>query len=89
MQLSPTRTPSTSPTNQINHKKKEETHISVQTVMVVRNDPMPSHPVVPNPPIPLYDTLRQIIHDARQRTYQAINHAMVEAYWNIGRLIVE
>ncbi|WAC05860.1 MAG: PDDEXK nuclease domain-containing protein [Methanoregula sp.] len=47
---------------------------------------MPVHPDVPNP---LYDTLRQIIHDARQRAYQAVNHAMVEAYWNIGRLIVE
>ena len=47
---------------------------------------MPTRPSVTNP---LYDTLRQIIHDARQRVYQAVNHAMVEAYWNIGRLIVE
>jgi predicted nuclease of restriction endonuclease-like (RecB) superfamily len=45
-----------------------------------------SHPVVPNP---LYDTLRQIIHDARKGAYRAVNHAMVEAYWKIGRLIVE
>lgn len=47
---------------------------------------MPLHPVVPHP---LFDTLRQIIHDARQSAYQAVSHAMVEAYWNIGRLIVE
>ncbi len=47
---------------------------------------MPHHPVVSNP---LYDSLRQIIQDARKGSYQAVNHAMVEAYWNIGRLIVE
>ena len=47
---------------------------------------MPAHPDVRSP---LYDTLRQIIYNARQKAYRAINHAMVEAYWNIGRLIVE
>ncbi len=47
---------------------------------------MPHHPVVSNP---LYDSLRQIIHNARKGAYQAVNNAMVEAYWNIGRLIVE
>ena len=50
------------------------------------NDLMPAHPDVRSP---LYDTLRQIIYNARQKAYRAINHAMVEAYWNIGRLIVE
>lgn len=47
---------------------------------------MASPPAIPDH---LHDALRQIIHDARQRAYQAVNHAMVEAYWNIGRLIVE
>jgi len=28
-------------------------------------------------------------HAARTQAYLAVNHAMVEAYWNIGRLIVE
>ncbi|MFA6226589.1 MAG: DUF1016 N-terminal domain-containing protein [Methanoregula sp.] len=37
----------------------------------------------------LYNALRDIIHDARPQAYRAVNHAMVEAYWNIGRLIVE
>ena len=47
---------------------------------------MPSSPAVPDQ---LYRALRDIIHDARTRAYRSVNHAMVEAYWNIGRLIVE
>lgn len=37
----------------------------------------------------LYREIKDIIHKARQNAYKAINFAMVEAYWNIGRLIVE
>ena len=37
----------------------------------------------------LYHALRDIIHNARTQAYRSVNHAMVEAYWNIGRLIVE
>ena len=33
--------------------------------------------------------IKQILAQARQKTYQAINSTMVEAYWNIGRKIVE
>ncbi len=32
--------------------------------------------------------IKQILAQARQKSYQAINSAMVEAYWNIGRKIV-
>jgi predicted nuclease of restriction endonuclease-like (RecB) superfamily len=32
--------------------------------------------------------IKQILAQARQKTYQAINSAMVEAYWNIGKKIV-
>jgi predicted nuclease of restriction endonuclease-like (RecB) superfamily len=32
--------------------------------------------------------IKQILALARQKSYQAINSAMVEAYWNIGRTIV-
>jgi predicted nuclease of restriction endonuclease-like (RecB) superfamily len=32
--------------------------------------------------------IKQILAQARQKTYQAINFAMVEAYWNIGQKIV-
>jgi predicted nuclease of restriction endonuclease-like (RecB) superfamily len=37
----------------------------------------------------LYQSIRDIINEARQNAYRAINFAMVQAYWNIGRLIVE
>ena len=33
--------------------------------------------------------IRQIIEQARQRVYQTVNSEMVQAYWHIGRLIVE
>lgn len=36
----------------------------------------------------LYD-IRQILTTARQNVVQTVNSAMVEAYWHIGRLIVE
>ena len=32
--------------------------------------------------------IKQILAQARQKTYQAINSAMVEAYWKIGEKIV-
>lgn len=32
--------------------------------------------------------IKQILVQARQKSYQAINTAMVEAYWNIGKTIV-
>ena len=32
--------------------------------------------------------IKTILNQARQKTYQAINSAMVEAYWNIGKRIV-
>jgi hypothetical protein len=32
--------------------------------------------------------IKQILAQARQKTYQAINTAMVEAYWKIGEKIV-
>ena len=37
----------------------------------------------------LLSGIRQIIEQARQRVYQAVNSEMVQAYWHIGRLIVE
>ena len=33
--------------------------------------------------------IKQILASARQKAYSAINFAMVEAYWLIGRRIVE
>ena len=33
--------------------------------------------------------IKKILKNARQKAYTAINSAMVEAYWKIGRRIVE
>lgn len=33
--------------------------------------------------------IKQIVTQARQKAYAAINSAMVEAYWQMGRRIVE
>ena len=37
----------------------------------------------------LYDTINQIIEQARNTVYRTANFTMVKAYWNIGRAIVE
>jgi predicted nuclease of restriction endonuclease-like (RecB) superfamily len=37
----------------------------------------------------LYNEVKNILERARSRAYTAVNSAMVEAYWHIGRLIVE
>ena len=37
----------------------------------------------------LFDSIREVLNSARSKAYAAVNFAMVEAYWNVGRLIVE
>ena len=37
----------------------------------------------------LYRAIRQVLQSARQTAYKAVNFAMVQAYWQVGRLIVE
>lgn len=37
----------------------------------------------------IYDNIRHIIEEARSTAYRAVNFAMVKAYWEIGRIIVE
>lgn len=37
----------------------------------------------------LYDRIRLALLEGRRRSYQAVNFAIVETYWNIGRMIVE
>jgi hypothetical protein len=37
----------------------------------------------------LYDDVREILELARSKAYAAVNFAMVDAYWNIGRLIAD
>jgi predicted nuclease of restriction endonuclease-like (RecB) superfamily len=38
---------------------------------------------------PLYREIRAVLESARAGAYRAVNSAMVQAYWHIGRLIVE
>ncbi len=38
---------------------------------------------------PLYREVRAVLESARSGAYRAVNAAMVRAYWNVGRLIVE
>ncbi len=37
----------------------------------------------------LYSSIKQIIENSRRNVHRAINHAMVDAYWHIGKLLVE
>ena len=37
----------------------------------------------------VYDSIKEILTSAREKSYKAVNFAMVEAYWNVGKLIVE
>lgn len=37
----------------------------------------------------LYSQIREVIQKARNKAYRSVNFIMVEAYWNVGRLIVE
>jgi hypothetical protein len=37
----------------------------------------------------IYSAIKQILANAREKAYKAVNFAMVEAYWNVGRIIVE
>lgn len=38
---------------------------------------------------PLYREIRAVLESARAEAYRAVNVAMVQAYWHVGRLIVE
>ena len=38
---------------------------------------------------PFYKEVRGVLLAARNRVYRAANFAMVQAYWNVGRLVVE
>lgn len=37
----------------------------------------------------IYLSIKEILTSAREKAYKAVNFAMVEAYWNVGKLIVE
>ncbi len=37
----------------------------------------------------IYFSIKEILANARKKAYKAVNFAMVEAYWNVGKSIVE
>ncbi len=43
----------------------------------------------PSLPLPLYQSIRDIVQHARNNAYKAVNFSMILAYWEMGRLIVE
>ena len=45
--------------------------------------------VLPFSPETLYRDIRAVLESSRFSAYRAVNTAMVEAYWQVGRLIVE
>ncbi|WP_077919497.1 YhcG family protein [Spirosoma sp. 209] len=38
---------------------------------------------------PFYESIKGVLQNARATAFRAVNFAMVDAYWNIGRLIVD
>jgi hypothetical protein len=36
-----------------------------------------------------YESIADVLRTARSNAYRAVNFVMVEAYWNVGRMIVE
>ena len=40
-------------------------------------------------PDTLYRDIRSVLEQARASAYRAVNFAMVQAYWQVGRLIVQ
>jgi len=52
---------------------------------------MPEREILPTPTgfQQTYERIKAILSEARARAYRAINTAMVAAYWEIGRVIVE
>ncbi len=48
-----------------------------------------SAPVAKGDSPDFYQTVTEILRAARANAYRAVNFAMVEAYWQVGRTIVE
>lgn len=49
---------------------------------------MKSYKMKPTPTT-LYQTIKTILTEARNQAYRQVNFIMVEAYWNIGKQIVQ
>jgi len=51
------------------------------------NITVPDLPTVPRSEF--YQAIVDVLNNARVNSYRAVNFIMVEAYWNVGRMIVE
>lgn len=49
----------------------------------------PVSPAIPDGTDALYGQIREVLAQARQQTWRNVNQVMVQAYWQVGRLIVE
>lgn len=58
--------------------------------MTKRKTTVPAAPAVPAEGAEaLYGQVREVLAQARQHTWRQVNQTMVQAYWQVGRLIVE
>ena len=37
----------------------------------------------------IYETVKEILKSSQNRSYITVNNIMVDAYWNIGKIIIE
>lgn len=35
-----------------------------------------------------YQNIKEILEEARSTAYRSVNFAMIQAYWNVGKIIV-
>mgnify|MGYP006099950867 CR=1 FL=1 len=68
---------------------KEVGNKEVRNKEVVSKKAANKPPQTEDLPHSLITDIQQIINQARTQVKQAVNHAMVQAYWHIGQLIVE
>jgi len=38
---------------------------------------------------PIYEEIKQLVNNSRERVYTAVNTEMLNLYWNIGKIIME
>ena len=64
---------------------KQKTMAITQPIAAGKKNPSIRDAVRPE----FYESIAEILRTARSKAYRAVNFTMVEAYWNLGRMIVE
>ncbi len=67
-----------------NMMKKKSTAITRRAAVDKKNSPI-RDALRPE----FYESIAKVLRTARVRAYRVVNFTMVEAYWNVGRMIVE